>query len=298
MFTRYQPWRRYAEIGFWIAFFGIQAVFNLAVLLHDLSNLPVGSKHPGTARLIIWYGSMHFVLLALVPVLIAFERRFPLRWNMLHKMLPCHLFATFVYTGAAVLLTSGLVALIYLGMGQPAPALPKLESFLVYEYLKDFRTYFIVVIILNFYRLLLLRWQGEASLLDLPDEGPPVASIDQPDQFLVKKLGKEFLLPAADIEWIQAKGNYVNLRVRGHDHPLRTTMAALETRLDPARFVRAHRSFIANLDHVLQLEPLESGEARAHMSDGTQVPISRRNLESLHQASARQARPAGSGSTA
>jgi hypothetical protein len=40
-------------------------------------------------------------------------------------------------------------------------------------------------------------------------------------------LGREFLVAAADVEWLQASGNYVNLRVRGHDYPLRSTLAAM-----------------------------------------------------------------------
>lgn len=42
------------------------------------------------------------------------------------------------------------------------------------------------------------RRQGEASLLAAPDEGPPVESVDRPDHFLVRKLGKEFLVATAD----------------------------------------------------------------------------------------------------
>ena len=125
------------------------------------------------------------------------------------------------------------------------------------------------------YRLLLLRLQGEASLLDAPDDGPQVEPVERPERFLVRKLGKEYLLPAAEVEWLQAWGNYVNLRVRAHDYPLRATMASIEARLDPARFVRVHRSYIVNLDYVQEIEPLDSGDARARMREGGQVPVSR-----------------------
>jgi DNA-binding LytR/AlgR family response regulator len=97
----------------------------------------------------------------------------------------------------------------------------------------------------------------------------------------VRKLGKDFLVPAADIEFAVASGNYVNLRVRGRDYPLRSTLSALESELDPARFARAHRGVIVNLDHVAHIEPLESGDARIAMSDGTVVPCSRRMRPNL-----------------
>ena len=154
---------------------------------------------------------------------------------------------------------------------------------LAYEYIKDFRSYFAVLLIVVFYELLLLRLQGEARLLTAPDAGPPVDPIERPERFLVRKLGKEFLLPAAEIEWLQAWGNYVNLRVRSRDYPLRSTMAAIETRLDPARFVRVHRSYIVNLDCIQEIEPLESGDARAKMRDGGFVPVSRRYRDELRK---------------
>jgi DNA-binding LytR/AlgR family response regulator len=99
----------------------------------------------------------------------------------------------------------------------------------------------------------------------------------------VKKLGKEFLLSAADVEWLQAWGNYVNLRVRGRDYPLRSTMTEIETRLDANRFVRVHRSYIVNLDCITEIEPLDSGDARATMRDGGVVPVSRRYRENLRR---------------
>jgi DNA-binding LytR/AlgR family response regulator len=66
--------------------------------------------------------------------------------------------------------------------------------------------------------------------------------------------------------------NYVNLHVRGRDYPLRTTMAALEPRLDPAAFVRVHRSYMVNLDCLQEIEPLESGERALLMRDGSRCP--------------------------
>jgi DNA-binding LytR/AlgR family response regulator len=125
------------------------------------------------------------------------------------------------------------------------------------------------------------RLQGEAHLLDLPDEGPPLDPVDRPERFLVRKLGREFLIAAADIEWLQASGNYVNLRVRGHDYPLRSTIAGIEGRLDPARFTRIHRSFAVNLNHIVSIEPLDAGDARVHLKDGTVLPCSRRFRDSL-----------------
>src|SRR4030095_11801648 len=136
-------------------------------------------------------------------------------------------------------------------------------------YLKDIRSYFGLVATMEAYRWFLRRWQGEASVLAPPDDAPAPIAPERPESFLVRKRGKEFLIAANDVEALQASGNYVNLRVRGRDYPLRSTMAALETQLDPTRFVRVHRSHMVHLDCIAEIEPLETGDARVVLRDGS-----------------------------
>jgi DNA-binding LytR/AlgR family response regulator len=81
---------------------------------------------------------------------------------------------------------------------------------------------------------------------------------------------------ARDIEWLEAAENYVNLHVRGRVYPLRSTMSAIQERLDPQCFVRVHRSHIVNLDFLDQIEPLDTGDARLVLKDGSRVPCSRK----------------------
>lgn len=83
------------------------------------------------------------------------------------------------------------------------------------------------------------------------------------------------------IEWASAAGNYVNLHADKRDYPLRSTMSTLLEKLDPASFRRVHRSHIVNLDYVREIEPLESGDARITMHDGTRLPVSRRYRDNL-----------------
>jgi len=153
-----------------------------------------------------------------------------------------------------------------------------------YEFSKDIQTYALLVSAVHALAWFGRRRQGEATLLAAPDEGPPVEPVDRPDHFLVRKLGKEFLVATADVEYAQAAGNYVNLRVRGCDYPLRMTMAALEERLDPSVFLRCHRSWLINRRHLRSIEPADGGEALLHMADGARVPCSRRQLPTLRQA--------------
>ena len=277
LLDRYQPWRRLIEPGIFILFYCVQALINSWISWTDLARHgnPLNFREPA-----VWEFSSNLSILALIPLLLAFERRFPLRLNLLGKHLPWHFLATVFFCLAHVCLMVGMRKLAYFSQGVSYD-FGNWWHELIYEYLKDFRTYFALIIIVSFYRLILLRWQGEASLLEEPDQGLAVEEIERPERFLVRKLGKDFLLPAAEIEWLQAWGNYVNLHVREHDYPLRSTMAAIEQRLDPTRFVRVHRSYILNLDFLLTLEPLESGDARALLRGGGQVPVSRRYRDEL-----------------
>jgi DNA-binding LytR/AlgR family response regulator len=58
-------------------------------------------------------------------------------------------------------------------------------------------------------------------------------------------------------------------------------MTAIQDRLDPERFVRVHRSYIVNIEFLTQIEPLESGDARLLLKDGTRIPCSRRYRNAL-----------------
>jgi hypothetical protein len=222
------------------------------------------------------------MMLALMPAVVLMIRRFPLGFSAWRANLKWHLLAS---VGYSLLHVAGMVAirkLVYWLQGS-SYGFGDWPRELFYEYLKDFRSYFSILLTIGFYQLVLLRMQGEATLLAAPDSGMPVEPIELPERFLVKKLGKEFLLPAAEVEWLQAWGNYVNLRVRGRDYPLRSTMAEIETRLNPQRFVRVHRSYIVNLDCVEVIEPLDSGDARAKMRDGGMLPVSRRYRDNLRR---------------
>jgi hypothetical protein len=269
---RYLRHRQWAEAGFWIAIMVIGAVGNTITVGMELRRAGL-DHHPLEPA--IWEWSSHLVTLALVPAVAWFTRRWPLHLDTWLQRLPLYLMASVVFSlvhvGAMVALREAVYALA--GASYDFGDWPRQ---LLYEYVKDVRGFATIVLLIEGYRFLLRRLQGEASLLDAPDDAPPEEPVERPERFLVRKLGREFLVAAADIESLQASGNYVNLRVRGRDYPLRSTIAAIETRLDPARFQRVHRSHIVNLDHVAMIEPLESGDARLHLKDGSTLPCSRR----------------------
>ena len=274
-FESFQRWRRTFELAFWPAFFAINTVLNALDSVMD---------HPHAARWEpwVWEASSGVVMLALIPALAWASRRWPIRFESWRQNLPRHVLYSLIFS---VLHVAGMVALrklVYVFAGGQYFAGVWLPDF-GYEYLKDVRSYFWILAGMGLYRLWVMRFQGEASLLAEPDVGPPVEPVEQPERFLVRKLGREFLLAAREIEWLQASGNYVNLHVRGRDYPLRATMAGIETRLDAQRFVRVHRSYVINLDFLAEIEPLDTGDARLLMADGMKLPCSRRYRAALRE---------------
>lgn len=274
-FESFQHWRRSFEIAFWPVFFIVNTVFNGVV--SEMDHPHVAAWQPW-----VWESSSSAVMLALVPALVYVSRRWPIRFETWQRNLPRHLAYSVVFSLLHVLGMVALRKMAYAVAGQHYDFGAWWSDF-GYEYLKDIRSYFWMLAGIGLYRFWVVRFQGEARLLAEPDVGPPVEPVEQPERFLVRKLGKEFLLAAREIEWLQASGNYVNLHVRGRDYPLRVTMAAIEARLDQQYFVRVHRSYVVNLDFLTEIEPLDTGDARLLMRDGVKIPCSRRYRSALRE---------------
>ena len=96
-----------------------------------------------------------------------------------------------------------------------------------------------------------------------------------PARFVVQLGGKLAFVRAEEIDWVDAAGNYIRLHAAGREHLIRATMKGLESRLDPERFVRVHRSAIVNIDRVASLEPYFHGEYVVTMRDGSKLTSSR-----------------------
>jgi len=79
----------------------------------------------------------------------------------------------------------------------------------------------------------------------------------------------------ADVDWIEAAGNFVRVHARGDSLILRASMAKVQQRLDPSAFVRIHRSAIVNIDRIKELIPWSHGEYVITLQDGTRLHASR-----------------------
>jgi len=114
------------------------------------------------------------------------------------------------------------------------------------------------------------------QLLDyLQHSPPPAAAEPSADRILLKSSGEIFFLKAEEIDWIEAEGDYMKFHVGGRTHLMRETMARLEARLNPQRFIRIHRSTIVNIDRLRKLSPSFAGEYAVILHDGTKLKLSR-----------------------
>ena len=102
-----------------------------------------------------------------------------------------------------------------------------------------------------------------------------------PDRFTVRAQGRIFFVRTADVDWIGSAGNYVELHVGATTHLLRESLASLCARLDPARFVRIHRTTIVNVDRIREVQPWFSGDYVVILRTGAKLNMSRTYRASL-----------------
>jgi two-component system, LytTR family, response regulator len=91
----------------------------------------------------------------------------------------------------------------------------------------------------------------------------------------------ELLLDTDEIDWIAARDDYAEIHAGPRTYRARATLRALAARLDPARFVRVHRSAIVCVNQVRELRTRSGAETVVRLRDGTEVPVSRRRLSQL-----------------
>ncbi len=130
----------------------------------------------------------------------------------------------------------------------------------------------------------LARVRGELARRDRDAIGKEVLATlrelrREPPRYLerlaVRTTGRYIFLRVDEVDWIEAAENYVRVHAAGRGHLMRETMSGMEGKLDPARFLRIHRSAIVNVDRIRTIEALDNGELAVVLGDGTRLPTSR-----------------------
>jgi two-component system LytT family response regulator len=94
---------------------------------------------------------------------------------------------------------------------------------------------------------------------------------------LVSRVGtRDVIIPLETIDYIEADDVYAAVIARGKRHLVRTALDALERALDPAIFVRIHRSYIVRMDRVTEIRRDKKSGPELVLDTGTSIPVSRR----------------------
>jgi two-component system, LytTR family, response regulator len=95
------------------------------------------------------------------------------------------------------------------------------------------------------------------------------------ERVLVRSGGRAVFVRVAEIDWIEAQGNYLRLHRGGDSYLMRQTMGEMEAGLDPRKFVRIHRSTIVNIERVKHSGPMPHGDYAVQLHNGRVLPLSR-----------------------
>jgi len=100
-------------------------------------------------------------------------------------------------------------------------------------------------------------------------------------KLLIKQPGKIIILNTGEIQWIEAMADYVNIHTLKETYLVQQSLNHLESRLDPNRFVRIHRSYIVNLDAVEEIVSWANGRYKVFLQGGEELTISRSGAKRL-----------------
>ena len=103
----------------------------------------------------------------------------------------------------------------------------------------------------------------------------------RPDRLLVPERDKIVPLPISQITWIRAEGDYARIYSNRKSYLVYRTLNNLESRLNPAEFLRVHRSVIVRVDQIAELCSIGSGRYELRLSDGSRLVASRSRAGAL-----------------
>jgi two-component system LytT family response regulator len=118
---------------------------------------------------------------------------------------------------------------------------------------------------------------------DLPAPEAPTSGT-YVDRVPVRMGTRICLVPVENIDYCEAEANYVRLHTGGESYLIRETLAGMEAKLDPARFIRIHRSVIVQVARVESLEPLFHGDYLVRLRSGARLTSGRTYRARLHRA--------------
>lgn len=258
----------------WIGIFGISLVTRSYVEVTDAARRGQVLAYDRVFAIEV---ASHIVAAALVPVLYWMHRRWPVREGL--RNVAIHVLGVVPYSLFHTLGMAALRQLWFNAVLGEAYSFPLTTERLTYEFAKDVFSYGMLSGGVLGMRYLFARPPPPAAPsqeFPAPPAEPSPPNPQLPERFAVRRRGKEIMVEVADIDWVEAAGNYAVLHVGGETLEIRSSLTRLESELDPKRFVRVHKSHLVNIARVVEVTPWVSGDWRIRLQDGAEVNLSRR----------------------
>ncbi len=252
-------------------------LLTISMLTHAYVEFADSGHRIGLGRAVVHEAASHIMVAALLPAIYWLHRRFPLGAcprNILIRNILIHTLAIVPFSVTRTVGLTGLRLLWFVGLMGERYSFPLTADRLFYEFSKDIVNYAMLSAAVVAIRYILERKPTSAPALP---PTLPTAAAAPPERFAVRKRGgSEVVVEVADIDWIEAAGNYAVLHVDGDTFEIRSSLSKLEAELDPKRFVRVHKSHMVNIARVTEVTPWISGDWRIRLQDGAEVNLSRR----------------------
>lgn len=101
------------------------------------------------------------------------------------------------------------------------------------------------------------------------------------ERILIRDRGQVHVIAVDKVAYVEAQDDYIAIQAEGRSYLKTQSLSELEAQLDPARYVRVHRSFLINIDSLQRIERQSKDSQVALMRDGKQIPISRAGYERI-----------------
>lgn len=106
----------------------------------------------------------------------------------------------------------------------------------------------------------------------------------RPHRIVLKVRDEIKIIPFQDVKYLEANDDYVNIHTQDGKFLKNRTLISFEKTLDPALFVRVHRSYIVNVGEISKIEPYEKGSYLLKLHSGEAIPVSKTGFPRLKAA--------------
>lgn len=274
LLTKFEKWPHRYELLFIAFYLFINNTISATSILMEAHRDEAGISFP-IWQPFLWEYSSALSLIFFLPLLILFLAKVPLTWENIKQNFVWHVLFSILFSMLHISLMVLIRKLVYMSQNLHYE-FGELPIELFYEYRKDAWGYFLFVVIIYCFRFVTSRLIGEAKPIIVGEKEQKEQKEPPLERLLVKKLGKEFIINIADIEWFESSGNYVNLHIKDRIYPIRSTLSDFVERVSIQGFSRIHRSYGVNLNEVESITQLPSGDCELQLKNNKVLSLSRR----------------------